>query len=147
MPKETVLTKEDLRKLRPSTFFKKHGGFGDPEQSRDGALGNLVTGACLTFEDAEVAPQELLTVYEAIKQCLEMTDAADPGQKLRQAVDEAFDITATVLGKDVNGAIVDWIRECLPFVKTEEDIAAFLQHLSSLVQQYSLVMSLKHGAS
>ncbi len=145
MPENTVLTRDELRKLRPSAYLQNHGGFGDPEQSRDGALGNLITAACLTFEDAEVAPQELLTVYEAIKQCLELADGS-PIEKINQAVEEGLEITASLLQKKINPAIVAWIRECLPFAKSEEGIAAFVQHLSSLVQQYSLVMSLKHGA-
>lgn len=146
MPEDTVLTRDELRLLRPGKFFKDRGGFGDAEQSRDGSLGNLATSACLTFEEAEVAPQELLTVYEAIKQCLELADGP-PAERIRQAVEEAFEITASLLGKKVNSAIVAWIGDCLPFVTTEESIAAFKQHLSSLVQQYTLVMGLKHGDS
>ena len=108
--------------------------------------GNLATAACLTFEDAEVSPQEFLTVYEAIKQCLDLSNENDPGQRMEQAISEALEVSASLLDKKINKAIVDWIGEWLPFVATEAGETAFMEHLSSVAKQYSLVMSLKHGA-
>jgi hypothetical protein len=93
-----------------------------------------------------LAPQELLTVYEAIKQCSELADADDPAEKLQQTVDEAFEVTSDMLGKEVNPAVVNWVREWIPFVKDQNGMIAFQRHMTSVVQQYSLVIRFKYGS-
>jgi hypothetical protein len=136
---------DQLRKLRPKVCLQARGRLAELAQPGSELSGNLATAACLSFEDGEVSPQEFLTVFEAIKQCLELSDESDPKQRVNQAVAEAFELTASLLNKKVNKTIVDWIGEWLPFIDSDENVNTFMDHLSSVAKQYSLVMSLKHG--
>ena len=145
MSEDISLARDEMQQLRPAIHLQGRGCLDEAGEPRGDLAGNFATAACFTFEDAELAPQELLTVYEAIKQCLELNDATDPAQRIQLAIDEAFEVASGLLGKDVNGAIVDWVQEWIPFITNEKAITAFMQHLSSVSQQYSLVMGLKHG--
>lgn len=142
---EAQIEREQLLKLRPSAILKRHGCVDDKGKPRVELRGDLVTAACLVFEDAQLAPQELLTVYEAIKQCLKVADADNPAKKFQQAANEAFQLTASLLQKEVNAAILDWVREWSQFMDSDACIAAFMSHLSAVVQQYTVTMSLKYG--
>jgi hypothetical protein len=146
MPAEKQLGREELLRLRPRVYLQDREWVDKSGQPRADLAGNFATAACITFEDAELAPQELLTVYEAIKQCLELAATEDPAVKLQQAVDEAFELSSDLLGKEVNPAIVDWVREWIPFVQDENGTTAFQRHLTSVVQQYSLIIRFKHGS-
>lgn len=137
------LGRDELKALRPATYLTPRGGFDQIKEPRELA-GNFATAACLTFEDAEVSPQELMTVYEAIKQCLAISTEDNPADSLRQSVKEAIDVAGSLLAKPIHAAIVAWIRECLPQVQTASGVAAFMQHLTSVVEQYALVVSVKH---
>ncbi|MDC0935935.1 hypothetical protein OAS39_06590 [Pirellulales bacterium] len=143
MSEANQMGRDELKQIRPNVHLQPLGGFDNVAQPRDLA-GNFATAACMTFEDAEVAPQELLTVYESIKQCLAMSDENVASEKLRQCADQAFDVAGSLLNKTVNKAIIAWVQECLPLVKTEKGISAFTQHLTSVVQQYSIIVSVKH---
>jgi hypothetical protein len=135
--------RDEIRQLRPQVFLQDGGCLTADGEPRDDLSGNFATAACITFEDAEAAPQEFLTVYEAIRQCWELAGGNDPAGQLPQVVDEGFELTSGLLGKEVNPAIAAWVREWLPFVQNEQGVQAMLQHLSSVAQQYALVMSLK----
>jgi hypothetical protein len=142
---QAEIGREQLLKLRPSAILKRHGCVDDKGKPRVELRGDLVTATCIAFEDGQVAPQELLTVYEAIKQCLKVADADSPAKKFQQATNEAFEVTASLLQKDVNAAIVGWVREWPPFIDSDASIAAFMSHMSAVVQQYTVTMSLKYG--
>ena len=135
--------RDELKQLRPAVHLQPLGGFDKVNQPQILA-GNFATAACIAMEDAEVSPQELLTVYESIKQVLAMSDEKDAAKKLRQSTEEAIDVAGSLLNKNINSAIVSWLQECMPLVHTEQGISALLQHLTSVVQQYSLIVSVKH---
>jgi hypothetical protein len=145
MPEVNELGRKELKQLRPNVFLPKHG-FDQAQEAGSESAGNFATAACIALEDAEASPQEFLTIYEAIKQCLELNDSPDASTKLHQAVEEATSLTEGLLVKKLNYAITAWIQECLPFVKTENGITAFMEHLRMVAEQYSLTMSLKHRA-
>jgi hypothetical protein len=144
MSEATQIGPDELLRLRPSNFLAERGCLDAAGNPREDLSGNFATAASTTFESAELSPQELQTIYEAIKQCLEIVDDPDRKVKLQQAVDEAFTISADLLGKKINPALVAWIREWIPFIHSEACIAAFMRHLSAVVQQYTLIISLKH---
>jgi hypothetical protein len=144
MPEVNELGRSQLKQLRPSVYLDDHG-FDQAHETGSESAGNFATAACITLEDAEASPQEFLTVYEAIKQCLALAANAKPNEKLREAIEEATSLTEGLLMKKLNYAITAWIQECLPFVNTENGISAFMDHLRMVAEQYSLVMSLKHG--
>jgi hypothetical protein len=146
MSLEKDLDPAQLRKLRPGTYLATPGRIDQVAETGSEAAGILTTAASLTFEDANVSPEEFLTVYEAIHQCLELSDEENPAQRVQQAVAEALQVTASLLDKPINEAIVAWISEWTAFVDSETALTAFMQHLSSVAQQYSLMVGLKHGA-
>ncbi len=143
MPDVNELGRAQLKQLRPSTYLPTHS-FDQAVELGNESAGNFATAACIALEDAEASPQEFLTIYEAIKQCLEFTEGGDANQRLRQAVEEATSLTEGLLVKKLNYAISAWINECLPFVKTEAGIKAFMEHLRVVAEQYALTMSLKY---
>jgi hypothetical protein len=145
MSDKTELDPKQLRQLRPSVCLKTPEFFEKFTTTGSEAAGKFATAACLTFEDAEVSPEEFLTVYEAIKQCLELADNENPGEKFQHAVSEGFDVSASLLDKEINPAIINWIQEWVSHVDSEADIDVFMEHLNSVATQYALVMSLKHG--
>lgn len=136
------LSRDELKRLRPATYLQPRGGFDNVRDARELA-GNFATAACMALEDAEASPQELLTVYEAIKQCLALSVEANPAKKIRQSVTEALGVASSLLDKEVNRGIAAWIRECVPLVQTDSGVEAFLQHLTSVVEQYALIVSVK----
>ena len=146
MSDATQIGRDELMRLRPSVYLQQRGCLDENGEPREDLAGNFATAASVTFENADLSPQELLTVYEAIKQVLDIVDVSDAKKRMQQAVDEALQITADLLGKDINPALVDWIREWLPFIDSEKCIAAFMRHMSAVVQQYTFVMSLKYDA-
>jgi hypothetical protein len=146
MAQTTQIGREALLELRPSAYLRGRGCLDEAGEPRGDLGGNFTSAASSTFEEAELAPQELLTFYEAIKQCLKIGDAKNASERFRQALDEAFDITADLLGKDINPAIIDWVREWVPFIHSAKCVIAFMRHMNAVVQQYTLTMRIKHGA-
>jgi hypothetical protein len=146
MSGENELDPKQLRRLRPSVCLKAPGLLDKLAEPGSDFAGKFASAACLTFEDAEVSPEEFLTVYEAIKQCLELADNENPAERFQQAVNEGLEVSASLLDKEINRAIIDWIQEWVPFVDSEAGIAVFMEHVNSVAAQYALVMSLKHGA-
>lgn len=135
---------DDLRKLRPQVYLQAGGCLDEAGQPRQDLAGDFATAACLAYEDGQTSPQELSVVYEAIRQCLEMADQdSTPSERFQQTVNEAFELTTGMLRKEVNPAIAAWVREWIPFVDSEAAIEAFLQHLNSVSQQYSLIIGIK----
>ena len=66
MSEANQMGRDELKQLRPAAHLQPLGGFDNVDQPQVLA-GNFATAACVAFEDAEVAPQELLTVFEAGK--------------------------------------------------------------------------------
>lgn len=143
MPEVNDLGRTQLKQLRPGIYLPSHG-FDQAQEAGNESAGNFATAACISLEDAEASPQELLTVYDAIKQCLALTENKNANQRLRQAVEEATSLSEGLLVKKLNYAISAWVNECLPFVKTENGIKTFMEHLRTVAEQYSLTMSLKY---
>lgn len=145
MSDEVETGTEELRKLRPSSFLQGEGCLDAAGNPRADLAGNFATAACLAFEDGEAAPQELATVYEAIKQCLELASDGDDlsTEEFSAVVDEAFELTSGMLGKEINPAIAAWVGEWTPYVDSPAGAKAFLSHMDSVVQQYTLIIGLK----
>lgn len=143
MPDEMNITRDELAQLRPLTHLRGYGCLDESGEPRKDLTGTFATAACITFENGELAPQELATVYEAIKQCLEASNEKDPAERFRQAVDHALDVCAELLNKEINDSLVDWIYEWFPLIESATCIDAFLKHMNAVVKQYAVVMGLK----
>ena len=147
MSEVNSLGRNELKQLRPDAYLAETG-FDDGHNPGSERAGNFVTAACITLEDGGAPPQEFLTIYEAIKQCLELAaDHSDPQERLRIATEEAIEVTESLLQKKLTPAVKAWVEECLPHVHTEEGIETFLDYLQAVAEQYSVTMSLKHGGA
>jgi hypothetical protein len=98
------------------------------------------------LERAEVAPQELLTVSEALRQAADFVDADTPNARFVTAVDAAFDATVGLLRKDIHPALHAWVYEWRAFVDTQPALEAFLGHMQSVSSLYALIQSRKARA-
>ena len=143
MTDQAAITRKDLEKIRPISYLEGYGLLDEEGKQREDLGGVLASAACVQFEDAQVAPQELLTVYEAIRQSLPLNPAPKAFDRFHDAVEQAFDVTVGLLRKDVNRAIADWIYEWQPFMEDDASIAGFLSHLRSVVTTYALVAGKK----
>lgn len=139
------ITPDELVELRPLRFLRGQGPTNDEGKPRDDLTGLFASAACTTFERAELSPQELATTYEAVKQCLGISDEPKPGPRFRKGVDHALDVCAELLAKEPNDALVDWIYEWFPLVESDAGIEAFHKHMNAVVTQYALIQSLKAG--
>lgn len=137
------LSKTELLALRPLDQLAGYGPVGANGLVRDDLLGPLSSAACLQFERAEVAPQELLTVSEALRQAAEFVDADTPSARFTAAVEAAFDATVGLLRKDIHPALHAWVYEWRAFVDTQPALEAFLAHMQSVASLYALVQSRK----
>jgi hypothetical protein len=144
MATPTTLKREQLEQLRPLTHLRGYGCLDDNGEIREDLAGNFATAACIVFEKAELAPQELLTVCEAIKQCLAIVEEDNPARRLEEAVDQALDVAAHLLNKEINDALVDWIYEWFPLIESDRCIDAFMHHLNATTTQYAVIIGLKN---
>jgi hypothetical protein len=139
----TQLSRTELEKIRPLTYLRGYGLLNEEGQPREDLAGVLASAACVQLEQAQAAPQELLTVYEAFRQVLPETRAPTAYERFGKTLDDAFDVTVSLLRKDINPGIADWIQEWQPFMESDASLQAFLAHLQSVASLYSLVVGKK----
>src|SRR5262245_4991492 len=124
--KET--SREEFLALTPARYlangFVDQGGKPRPE------LQNLwATAAAPQLLAADLAPQELGLMYEALRQTLKLHAEGPAPQRLRAALDEALEIVRGYIGQPNNPGLVKWLNECAAMVKTPADLDAFMLHL------------------
>lgn len=139
----TPISRTELEKIRPLTYLQGYGLLDEEGLPREDLAGVLASAACVQLEKAQASPQELLTVYEAIRQMLPVTRAPTAYERFGKTVDDAFDVTVSLLQKDVNDGIAAWIQEWQPFMESDASLQAFLSHLQSVTSLYSLVVGKK----
>ena len=122
----------------PSVYLE-HGYRDASGQPRPELSGTFATAACIQLEESEVSPQELSGTLEALRQTLPWHHETEADEQLRNAVEEALEVTAAMYNQANNPGIVSWLDECVDFVKTQGDVPAFMTHFSAVVWQYSLV--------
>lgn len=142
---EAQLTRDRLADMRPLNFMRGQGPTTDEGKPRTDLGGAFASAACVTFEQGELAPQELGTTYEAIKQCLQISEVKDPGARFRAAVDHALDVIGELLQKEPNDELVDWIYDWFPLIDSDAAIEGFHQHMRAVVTQYTVIAGLKYA--
>src|SRR5437016_4407128 len=117
-----VLTRADLLALKPGAYLQ--GGFVDGTGALRPELRGLTPFAVATqLEQGEVSPQEVAFTLEALRQVLP-SHTGTAGERLKGAVRQALDLVAGMLGIFNNAALETWLSQCVPFVKTDQDLAA-----------------------
>lgn len=126
--------------IRPLQFLR-----GKPLALPDGGpnpelTGTLAALAVREFEKAELAPQELSSFIEALKQVLALSGETAPDDRYAAACDEALDLIARLLQKQPNALMEEWAGQFTPLITTTADLDAVLQHLKSALALYTLVL-------
>ncbi len=145
MSEATQIESNALLQLRPSKFLAERGCLNEAGAPRDDLSGNFATAACKTFENAELAPKSCRLFMKQSNSVWRSSTTPTPRKGCNKPSTRRSMITADLLGKKINPALVAWIREWIPFINSEASIAAFLRHMTAVVQQYTLIISLKHG--
>lgn len=143
MTENAPITRQELETIRPLGYLEGYGVLNEEGEPRDDLAGVLASAASVQFESAEVAPQELLTVLEALRHTLAAATGSTAHDRFREGVEDAFDVAVSLLQQDVHDAIQDWVYEWQPFIDSEESIGAFLGHLQSVASLYSLAVTRK----
>ncbi|MDB6122858.1 MAG: hypothetical protein JWQ71_1851 [Pedosphaera sp.] len=132
-----------LHNLKPADYLAK-GFFVAPKKIQPELTGTYAFAAASQLERAEASPDELAATLEALKQILPTQSGDDAARKFGAAVQEALALVERMLNISNNIAIEGWLRECAKYVKTPEDIDAFLQHFQAVLLQYTALIGVKH---
>ena len=141
MLEKESLDRSELLALTPLRYLGD--GFRDETgQLRPELQGVFATAAATQLEEAEASPQELAATLEAFRQALPL-HRAKPRKRFSAAVAEALETVAIMYSKPNNRGIVTWLELCATAVRTEDDIAAFVEHFTAVVRQYGVIIALK----
>lgn len=131
-------TRAELLELSAARYLSK--GFVD---SRGKPLPELqttyATATATQFLAAELSPQELAFVHEALKQTLPLHADEPPAAQVREAVAEALDVVRAMIRQPNNARLVQWLNECAAAVNAAVDRDAFLEHLMAVLRQYTVI--------
>ena len=134
-------TRDDLVALGPDRYLAD--GFRDASGApRPELRGLYATAACTRLLDAELAPQELGFTLEALRLLLPQHEERDPAVRLLAAMREALETVARSIQQPNNRGLVAWLDGCIRHVRTEADIAAFLDHMTAVTRQYAMLAAL-----
>src|SRR5437016_6296120 len=131
--------------LRPAAFLSAQALTLANGQPNPAVNGKLCPAALQAFEREEVAPQELETFVEALRQLLPAQERGTPSERFAAATDEALDLLVRVLNKEPNHAIERWALEFAPFIGSDAAIKAVLAHFQNTLALYAVVIDLKRG--
>jgi len=146
MSEEKKITAHELMTIRPLTYLRGMGCLDENGEPREDLAGVLASAATRQFEAAEVSPQELSTLVEALKQCLPMQDEGSPVQRFHEGVDHAMNLTAELLNKEIHPTLYDWVMEWMPFMESPACLPAFSGHMQSILAVYGMALIIKSRA-
>ena len=133
-------TREQWLEFGPEIYLAD-GYLDDGGHLRGDFLGDYVTAATTRLLAAEVSPQEVAFVFEALR--LLLPEYEGPArQRLVGALTEAFQVVARAIRQNNNEGLVQWLNVCASRVTTEADLEAFLAHLQAVIRRYYLVASM-----
>ncbi|MDB5510578.1 MAG: hypothetical protein JWR08_61 [Enterovirga sp.] len=133
-------SRDDLLALKPSLFLE--GGYLTPHGEPRPELADIfATAVAVQLQDGEASPQEVAATCEALKQALPL-HGGDPKTRLRDALQEAFEIVGQMYNVDNNATIVEWLDDCAARVQTSRDLDALLLHTRAVSRQHALFVTL-----
>ena len=134
-------TRADLLARTPDRYLRD--GFLDAGGAvRPGLLTDDATAAAAQLLASHASPQELAYTLEAVRQLLPLYGGADPGARLRAALDEALAVLAGAIGQPGNPGLARWIGACAAAVRTGMDLDAFLAHVEAALRQHTLLAAM-----
>lgn len=136
-----TITRKDYLAMTPDKYLKE-GFFDIKGKLRPEMRGVYATAGAIQMEEFRVPPQELRVYWEALKESVGGQEGS-PAEKFRVAYFDAFETTFAILKKKADAHFIGWMTTCVDFVKTENDIKAFLDHLLAVVKQHAIFTALK----
>lgn len=103
--------------------------------------GLCATAGAIQLEASETSPQELRATLEALKQVLPHYEVP-PSTRLQDAAADALEVVRDMYHIQNNPGIVKWLLACIPAVRTEPDVDAFLQHFEAVVRIYGVIVAM-----
>jgi len=134
--------RSELVALTPSRYLGD--GFRDQAgELRPELQGLYATAAATQLEEAQAAPEEVAVTLEALRQALPL-HRGKPRKRFAAACGEALETVSMMYARANNRGIVTWLDQCRAAVKTEADIAAFVEHFTAVARQYGVISALKN---
>ena len=131
-------TRAELLALTPDRYLRD--GYLDADGAvRVALLGDYASAAAAQLIAAEASPQALS--LEGIRQVLPLQHGG-PAVRLGMALDESLQVVAGAIRQANNAGLVRWIRSCAAGVRTEPDVAAFLNHVQASLRQHALLVAM-----
>jgi hypothetical protein len=131
--------------LRPAAFLSARPLTLPDGRPNPAVNGKLCPAALRVFEKDELAPQELETFVEALRQLLPTHENGTPAERFAAATEEALELVARVLNKEPNRALERWAKEFIPFINSDADLNAALSHFQNTLALYTVVINLKQA--
>lgn len=141
MAEKDSFDRSELLALTPLRYLA-NGFHSETGQLRPEFQGVFATAAAIQLEEAEASPQEFAATLEAFRQVLPLYQAR-PRKRFSTARAEALETVAMMYAQPNNRGIVTWLDQCGTAIKTEDDIAAFIDHFVAVVRQYGVITALK----
>ena len=129
-----------LRARTPSIYLQDGFCTQDGEVRRE-LLDAEAIAAATQLTVAELAPQEMAFTLEALQALLPM-QSGTAAERMQDSLAEALATVQRMIRQDNNDGLAEWCRACALFVRTDEDIAAFVVHMRAVLRLYALFVSL-----
>jgi hypothetical protein len=101
----------------------------------------FATAAAAQLEATETSPEELGATLIAFQQVL-LLHQGTSSNRFKKARDEALETVARLYHQPNNRGIVTWLEQCGIAIQTDADLAAFIEHFTAVVRQYSAIIAL-----
>jgi hypothetical protein len=136
----SVSARAALRARTPDVYLR--AGFCGPEgKIRPELLDAEAIAVTTQLAATEASPQELAFTLEALRALLPIQQGA-ANVRIHDGLAESLGTVARMIRQPNNKGIIQWCRACAAFVRTEADIAAFLEHMRAVLRLYALIASL-----
>lgn len=138
------LSREQLLARRAADYLRQ-GLCDEAGHLRQELTGLEAFAVSTQFDEAAVSPQELAFTLDMLKQVLDMSqgDGQAADVRFKAARREALEHVSGLLAQHNHIAILGWLKECTPFIKSEADIQAFVKFFQAVLQQYSALQAIK----
>ena len=138
------LDRTALLELTPEVYLAE-GLRGPDGASRPELRDTYATAAATQLLAAEVSPQELGFLIDAIRELLPLHDEADPAERLQATLREATEVVARMIRQPLNERARLWLYECADAVENEADLKSYQEHLDAVMRQYGTMVALVTG--
>jgi hypothetical protein len=126
---------------RTPDVYLRHGYRDTTGAIRPELLEDDAVNAAKQLELAEVAPQEMAFVYEALRLVLPL-HTGDASDRFNSALGEALSVVQRMIRQPNNEGLAKWCRACAAHIHDEEDITAFREHMLAVMRIYTIFTDL-----